>query len=655
MQTQGRTNRRVVRGVTMALVMLAVACGAQKQTSDFKHDLNHPTNNDVGSQWQVISDTDLKKVVMPIYASINGGEPVQLLDQENAIVTRLQYWVDKFHANLLAAHPEEMKDVVKPKVQVIITEDPNAFVMPVPVCHDVKVIIDADAEESRTNTVDAIGIKSNGTFGRPMSSRICVKGPTDEAFLKQFVADYNKNDLPCQLTLKSTDDQIAIVAGERCSVEEQFAGVAVASKLVRQPVAGIITVHSGIIPMMNEEELVSVIAHELGHYYKVHTDHPHDSSYDFFYTLKQENPSSKPTAEGKLNEAGQAAVGVKIPNRRYRKVEGQQYRTELFVPLMSMGTLINKRQECSTDEGTDAAACNTACKDFAEYVADRAFRSALGDFPFGPLNADGKKAYKKFEEKAEACFKPVSIGTEKVKQGLEIAEDDVTDSLVIDRNIGMMFNGTEVSGKMSGVFESAVKSLEKSEKTLAEPLHEAARKAIGFYTAEQEADELSVEWMADIGLAPTSVIEAEFRLGEFVHKLRTASGAQSLPTEMNIERCKELYKNEWRDENGKYFIVPIGDYVDTHHSSCFRAFNADREIKAHKLKPAVIRHDAPGGSWEDMRKAVAKLHEDKRNLDALRTLFELVFPADESDLDNEEINAVRDTHASCKFSGNHTH
>jgi hypothetical protein len=658
MQTQGRTNRRVFQSVTMTLVVLATACGAQKQTSDFKHDLNHPTNNDVASQWQSLSDDDIQDVIRPIYETFLQGR-VQLLDKSDEVVLRLQYWVDAIHQTLLNAHPDEMKDVVKPKAQVIVTEDPNAFVMPVPVCYDVTVVMDESARQSEENTAEGVVIQANGELTQPISTSTCVDGGSDEEFFKTFVKDFNNHDHKCQLKLDSSNDGIVIVANKDCRRDDAMAPFAAAKKLVRQPVAGIITFFSGIITMMTEEELVSVVAHELGHYYKVHSDHPNDSTYNFFYTLKQANPSAMPKAERSLNEAGQAAIAAaEIPNARYVKVAGQKFRSEFYGPLRMIGRLVNRLQTCPTDDGAEedlAPKCNTVCKSFDEYSFSAAFREAMGPFPFAKLSAEGKEAYKTFEDKAQACLELLSVGTEKVKEGLEIADDKVAAALMIDRDLAAMFAGTEVAGKLEDVFASATLSLESAEIKLVEPLREAARRAIGYYTAEQEADELAAEWLADIGLSPEASIQSEFRLGEYVHALRTQAGVPQHPTEMNIEDCKKLYANQWRDESGKYVIIPIGDYADTHHSSCFRAFNADREIKAHNLKVASVRHEKlPGGSWSEIRKTVQKLHEKKNN-DALRSLFEIFFPSDEEVKSNHVAQTISEHNGACKFFGNHAH
>lgn len=100
---------------------------------------------------------------------------------------------------------------------------------------------------------------------------------------------------------------------------------------------------------------------------------------------------------------------------------------------------------------------------------------------------------------------------------------------------------------------------------------------LGFYTVEQEADELALEWLSDFGLHPSSMADGLMILGTEWEKSGTNTG------HMPMSKCRELRKGGWL-ENGKPASVPVGDLSDAHHSPCFRIFNIDREIKAHAYK-----------------------------------------------------------------------
>src|SRR5690606_37036051 len=128
------------------------------------------------------------------------------------------------------------------------------------------------------------------------------------------VKDFNAQGLDCQMKTTKVEDVEGLVVGSECEIQEQVAGISAATRMALTPSAGLINVVSGLIPIFSEPELVSIIAHEMGHYYKVHTDHGHAETYNFFYTLREANAAAKPEAEAELTEIGRKALGLKIPN-----------------------------------------------------------------------------------------------------------------------------------------------------------------------------------------------------------------------------------------------------------------------------------------------------------------------------------------------------
>ncbi|MEY3901553.1 MAG: hypothetical protein RL189_859 [Pseudomonadota bacterium] len=101
-------------------------------------------------------------------------------------------------------------------------------------------------------------------------------------------------------------------------------------------------------------------------------------------------------------------------------------------------------------------------------------------------------------------------------------------------------------------------------------------KRLGYYTYEQEADELALEFLSELGL-PTGIgSEALMRMLKQTKK--------SGPSELDYEACSELRKNKWLTADKKSVYVPIGNLADPHHSLCYRAYNLDRERDAHCFK-----------------------------------------------------------------------
>jgi hypothetical protein len=108
---------------------------------------------------------------------------------------------------------------------------------------------------------------------------------------------------------------------------------------------------------------------------------------------------------------------------------------------------------------------------------------------------------------------------------------------------------------------------------------------LGFYTTEQEADEIALELMSKIGVPPGVAVD------KVLNMLKTFGGDGIGWTE-----CSMLRDHGWKDTNGADVSVPVGDPSNAHHNLCFRAFNMTREINAHRYEP-VARPSAPGGDW----------------------------------------------------------
>jgi Zn-dependent protease with chaperone function len=114
-------------------------------------------------------------------------------------------------------------------------------------------------------------------------------------------------------------------------------------------------------------------------------------------------------------------------------------------------------------------------------------------------------------------------------------------------------------------------------------------KNLGFYTDEQEADEIALELMAKVGVPG----------GVMIDKLLVVQKANDGYTDSGVLKwaeCAALRERGWRDEAGKPVSVPVGNLADAHHSLCFRAFNVSRELGAHHYVTAA-RPTPPGDEW----------------------------------------------------------
>jgi hypothetical protein len=79
------------------------------------------------------------------------------------------------------------------------------------------------------------------------------------------------------------------------------------------------------------------------------------------------------------------------------------------------------------------------------------------------------------------------------------------------------------------------------------------------------------------GMSPNQMPDAMFRsLGALDENTLFAPG---------VEDCRKAYQNNWSHWvfNGKPWVPFFGSPHDVHPSNCFRAYNADAEIRANKI------------------------------------------------------------------------
>jgi hypothetical protein len=589
--------------------------------SRLHHDIEDPTNNDPDFKYHAMSETDVRDYMYPIYATMTRGKPVKLLPKDDSLYQRLDQWVRTLDSELRLRFPEKLAPVPTPVTQVVMSPVPNAFVAPVQVCYDIPVFTDVSGAEQEDPTVtDSALLLSSGILLPPMRNSQCLPKKASDGFVSRYVKSFNKNSNKCQLKAVATaDGEKGIALGSGCSIHPRLLLVDKIKKLTVLPTAGLVNIISGIIPMLTEQEMIAVIAHELGHYYKVHVDHGVESTYDFFYTLQKENASHKPQPEPELNETGQKALKVTIPNQSYYKFDGQKIRSELYMPSIKIAVLLST-QECA-EETSDS--CAERCSTVISTVQSNDYKKNLKGFPFSSVSKEGEKLYHKLEQQIISCLTQVKITEDDENKVRSIASSALWDALRVDTLLAPLLAGATFAKTVLPTFKNIAKTIDLNVEKLKKPLHDAVAANLGIYTDEQEADDLSNEWLSYIGIDPMAMATAQIKFALYKDLMYKQVGRDpnSEPGSISVEKCIELYKNDWRDQAGENVIIPLGGYEDTHHSSCFRAFNVTQEVKAHQLeRPTQRHHDLLSkDDWAKVQKNVEAIHEDLMNASSSAT------------------------------------
>lgn len=654
---------RTLSAALLAIVGLTGACGKDSgHDSALYHDADDPTHSNLTHQWGIVSDGDYRRYISPLIQIEDN-----FLPEDNPLTERVQFWIDRFDANLRTKHADQMAGVPKPKARIILNPSMNAFIAPVPVCHNVEVRF---PDSNSNDQVDQIFFDiGGGAFDLWPSEEIkCMPAGNDQVARNELAAAIREfNDRApkgCKIALEKDGNKHFIAPGKACEANEDLLSVAGSRQLVLLRTADWVNVYAGLITEMSEREVVGVIAHELGHYYRSHVNARGDM-YNLFYKAGQEVSPSRPKAVASMESIGAAALkgsALVASMERFKRVPRQKFHSALF---MAAGEIAIG----ACEEGREGELCTKSCSQLAKMAETDEFKQATLLFPLRELNVEGLKAYADFENLASQCLAGIPVrSSAKGSAGEEgMTWEQFLRKVANPSWPGWVSDDMDVRMAMTKWLRAIVKRLpEKSPKgakdaaalvrgvstylweeeiVAVKAIQQAFDQRLGFYTDEQEADEIGAEWMSEIGLDPKAAVETYLRIGSWAEGEGKKASASLLETPAGI--CQELYENEWRDKDGKFRFVAIGDYLDTHHHTCYRAFNVDREIRAHKYK---VHGDGKrdllsAGDWRELQ----RIAEQSTGVEVLNGVSRTDRRVGH-DVKRAASHATRFAHSGCAFS-----
>lgn len=569
--------------------------GADNQGFILKHNLNQPVRNSLSWNWIQLSEEDFSKFLK------NGSRNNVALPQNHIISSRMKSWIDLMDQQLRQKFPQKLAGIPKPQTMVVRNKRANAFGVVVPTCYEIPFNL-SDDQGSEIDEL-FINIRKNGKLTKRTAKDPCFK--SDISNLKAALKFFNEQtDTSCRFSFSSNT-----VLAQNCSKKNSLNGVSRSKKTVILRVSNWIVVNTGLIAKMSTERaLVGILAHELGHYYRAHGTSL-ANMYNFFYTLGSSNLPHRPKPDLTLQEFGQQAI---VASKRltnflaFRPVDRQLLPSTLF---LAAGDIASK--SCRTE-----SSCLDSCRDIKQLKSNPTdYLKNLHYFPF--QEALDKEFYLEVEKKMQTCLTQLKIGNRppmlhrrqinnsiRFPQWIPFFQEAPTGLKNFLRGslmgIAQLVGQRQLEGINAWQVLMTIKNLlEKKKGLFLKNLKSAYNHPLGWYTPEQEADEWSVETLSLIGFNTDAAVEAYLQLGQAVGKDKNRFYGFSIGS----RQCRQFYQNGWIDQESKPMIIPVGSFVNIHHSICFRAFNVDREIKIHNY-PIIDRADEPTVSvmnWDQVK------------------------------------------------------
>lgn len=566
-----------MRLALFALLALA-GCVPRQFGADVSHDVGKPVAQP--SQW-ISHSPDLVQIWLrePANAQVPADHPAQV---------RAQAWMDALDAALRRTHPALLDGVPKPEAMVLVNDEVNGYSFSVPVCFDVPV--DLGPAAGGTGTIPTIDFPQNEGQPREPEGFACVRA--DQSVLRALVDTYQAqlrhDGSECELSL---DTQGVHLSGACARVPNASA----ARGLRLRAVSTRLLFTSALFRAFTEEDFVAALAHELAHFYRAHSvAAPAQAAY--FYQHDPRDVSMRParTTDVALVRTGEELrrFGA-IPY--YFPVPGQSlHRTAIAYALLNPARSGSELARTAPTSCGRIEACLAPCTAFRTLWEDAEARKAVVQDP-GAMTQRQREKYLAVEQGFLACAEqlklegrgqPASLESDILEQVMPPALVQEARQRIRNARPRTLRAGLEIYGQV--VQESEVRYLELA--------REAEARGLGYYTGEQEADDLSLEILAEVGVPATAATDMMLKaLKEYAAPLD--------PAQWNYEQCRTAHANGWPA------VPPVGDWSAFHHSTCYRVYNLAREARAHRYQPDPAKRPAFRESWEDIQRSFADRDE----------------------------------------------
>lgn len=627
------------------LFCAATAAGCQAPiASHVKHDADNPVVNGAGPLWAQSTDEEYFKISQGLRTPAFDDRllAASALPADHPLRLRLQGWADRLDQALRRRYPGQLDHIPSPKLRILQSEEMNAYVTWLPVCFDnVVVRMGSDVAPVAGHAASYFW----GVIGEPKApdgTLLCRHSQATAADVLAHVNNVNNTDRRCKLAFtRSSETTFEIQPGAGCLVDPDLAKLGAVAAFAALPTSDNITFLTGLLRGFNEGESVAALYHELGHYYRGHLTGP-AGRYDYLYHLAGHNPATAPleaddlaAANAALHQAQRASQNLRlqvaaarqqVPRRIFAPVAPeQQYHTAMFKPVWSLVARFAKAQSCAASDSL----CQACGKVQAPFTALGRLANTTEGLT-GPLTADEQKSYLEFETAATACLSPVTIIDRALAAGEARARTTIVaaDAYAAFQNEAFGLTApylkeVKPSGNLVAYLRQASALLTATYPALNSddlrvlPLFKdawqklnghadaaaikllgfddlAASEQLGYFSVEQEADDLAVEWLALAGLDPHLSVDMDISL------IRVVSGDQAVASQ-----CAALRQAKWLGSDGQPIILPWGPLADPHPTGCFRPRNSFMEIAAHGYKtPASSLLSTLRPSWEELLAAV---------------------------------------------------
>lgn len=535
----------------MLCLSVAVACKKRRASgsSQLKHQVGTLLRGDASVLWHRFTASDEIRRDSKSY-----------LDLNHPATERVRYWTETLDA-LAREHFPALTVVPKPSALVVKNREANAYVQGERQCFAIPIKRQGGNDKTPLPPQQSLHL-GPGSFSVVAKLDECSSSVLSNGERTSLIKLFNSAGTPCQLVEKNT----FIEANDACfATDPTLRTYTNATSLSLTATKPIIFVHTGMILQANDWELATVVAHELGHYYRAHTSSLLPPvSYLFRHNQYDANGVPKPAPElSDLSERWRKTFRMSLYKQPARRTDMHPAIMRKYRQWMQF-----MRDHCAEQK------CSPSCA--------KAYQMTL-DFPDNyvaveqgePMDATENKFYEDFSAEILSCGVELPIS-----KGIFVEPSFIlgVEINTVPGDVGGARNFTEQLRYASQV-------VTKIEKEVLDLQALVEKEQLGWYTEEQEADDILLEIIQFAGIPYENAISYR------VKALTQWSKESKIPVvgQWEAAPCMEAYERGWKDDKGESVIVPVGMWEDAHHSACYRLFNITQEITRHKYPLLTAR------------------------------------------------------------------
>jgi len=572
------------------------------------------------ASWRYVDVTPSQ--VDEVFKTINPfGALMDLLDEEgnkrlpqdHNVVQWAQRVADAIW--MMAGKTYDLRGIPAPIMSIIKDPFPNGYVAPIFKCFKVQLgtVANSTAEQEQLDSKSTLVLSGSEplvTYEMTIMDRVRGRLPcvyqAGHQHLQEMLAFHNiKNRGKCSALLDAQTSPPTLHLDGACSGTklthlEELAFVASAN---------VVTINSGLLAenRSNPVGIAGVIAHEIAHYLRAHASFGVRESFEDWYYLAQDRPNkSVPSRRTDLVELGSALKtageldwihpafadlpldpmtaaasdklvdGIRGRNRwfleqvRYEYDDKRQPLRRRFGIGEQKSTLFYTLNDvCSGQEP-----CLRACAPFGDPNFSFRLEAFLLRFPRGSRVTNGQvELVRRHQERVMNCLETVPVLGVKALANhdyLSLPKFGIMDWLQMAA--GSKFKILEKESYRG--LADIVRGLDTHLKKARNALSTAMAAQVQIYTTEEEADEIAMQWMADLGLNPSNFENLLHQMAGDMQQLKAAACDPRMQWpkvgEVSPDTCEQLKADNFLDKNGQRVYLPIMDYSLVHHPGCFR-------------------------------------------------------------------------------------